>query len=474
MGGTNASASRWGEILEVIRGQINQQQFESWFRKLAPISVNEELVRLAVPNIFLKEWLDSYYPEIIRKAAKAVLGGNPLVEINVMEGMPENFDACALPEMVADSASPAQPFQTPVSFGPSDMSGLRRNPCHPNFLSDVLLNPSYVFDTFVIGPSNKLPHAAAVAVAEQPANAYNPLFLHGSVGLGKSHLLQAVCHSLLARRKDMRVLYLSCEFFTNHFITAVKSGDLRDFRDRYRRADVLVIDDINFLARKEQTQEEFFHTFNALYNSGKQIILSSDNSPKDIPTLEERLVSRFRWGLVAEIEGPDFETRMLILKAKSRLHGSEFPSDVCEFIAERFAGNIRELEGAILKVLSVAKLHRKPIDVSLTRDAIRPLTAPARRKISVERILSVVVNHYQVRQADLQSRSRSRSIAFPRQVCMYLARRLTNHSLEEIGGYFGGRDHTTVLYANEKISQMWGHDRKFKDEVEAIVREIEG
>jgi chromosomal replication initiator protein len=294
------------------------------------------------------------------------------------------------------------------------------------------------------------------------------------VGLGKSHLLQAVCHSLLARRKDLRILYLSCEFFTNHFITAVKGGDLRDFRDRYRRADVLVIDDINFLARKEQTQEEFFHTFNALYNSGKQIVLSSDSPPKDIPTLEERLVSRFRWGLVAEIEGPDFETRMLILKAKSRLHGSEFPSDVCEFIAERFAGNIRELEGAVLKILSVAKLHRTPIDVALARDAVRSLVAPSRRKVTIERIIAVVVNHFQIRQADLQSRRRSKSVAFPRQVCMYLARRLTSHSLVEIGGYFGGRDHTTVIYANDRIGQLWNRERKFKDEVEALVREIEG
>jgi chromosomal replication initiator protein len=356
----------------------------------------------------------------------------------------------------------------------SGQSGLRRDARYPNFLSDVLLNDHYVFDNFVVGPSNKLPHAAAVAVADQPALAYNPLFLHGSVGLGKTHLLQAVCHTLLGRRRDMKILYLSCEFFTNHFISAVKSGDLLSFRNCYRHADMLLIDDINFLARKEQTQEEFFHTFNALYNSGKQIVLSSDSPPKEIPTLEERLVSRFKWGLVAELEPADFETRMLIVKRKSRIRNEEFPDDVCEFIADRFTSNIRELEGAILKVIGVSRLHERRVDLALAKEALRPLLAPSRRKVTIERIISEVTRHYEVRQADLQSRKRSKSIAFPRQVCMFLARRLTDHSLEEIGGYFGGRDHTTVIYATDKIGRLWSKDRKFKEEMEVLIQEIEG
>ncbi len=468
MQGAIPDAPRWGEILEVFRSRVNQQQFNTWFSRLTPLSITEELARLAVPNIFSRDWLNNYYLPVIREGIKAVLGTEPAVEIAVVESAEV---VPTTPDRAGEPPPPAPPAT--ASFAP-DQSGLRRNPRYPNFVSDVVLNDHYVFDAFVVGPSNKLPHAASLAVAEQPALAYNPLFLHGSVGLGKTHLLQAICRTLLERRKDMKILYLSCEFFVNHFISAVKGGDLREFRNRYRRADMLLIDDINFLARKEQTQEEFFHTFNALYSSGKQIVLSSDSPPKDIPTLEERLVSRFRWGLVAEIEPPDFETRILIVKRKSRLRGHEFADDICEFVAERFTGNIRELEGAVLKIFSVADLLKKAPDLGVARDALRPLLSAGRRKITVDRIIAEVTRYYEVRQADLQSRRRSKSIAFPRQVGMYLARRLTDHSLEEIGGYFGGRDHTTVIYATEKINRLWNRDRKFKEELEALIREIEG
>ncbi len=465
------SDPRWDALLTSVRGEVNRQQFETWFRELRPVSFHADLVRLAVPTVFLREWLHNYYEDVLISAIRHAVGGEPDLDIVIDKSLKQH----AAPTPVNPQADFPKPEASWTAMpGDPDEAGLRRNSKYPQFLSDVLLNDRYTFDDFVDGPSNQLPHAAAVAVGDQPARAYNPLFLHGSVGLGKTHLLQAICHSILVRRKDLKILYLSCETFTNQVIAAVKSGNLRNFRYRYRHVDVLLIDDINFLAKKEQTQEEFFHTFNALYNSGCQIVLSSDSSPKDIPTLEERLVSRFKWGLVAELEPPCYETRMLIVKHKARVRGHPFPDDVCEFVAERFSGNIRELEGAILKVISVASLLKRPVDLEVARDALHSLIAPTQRKITVDRIIDVVTRFYDVKQTDLQSRKRSKSIAFPRQIGMFLARQLTNHSLEEIGGYFGGRDHTTVIYAADKIRKLCAGERKFKEEVETLVQEIQG
>jgi chromosomal replication initiator protein len=459
---------QWAAVLDDIKSQINRQQFETWFREVHLLSLNEDLARLGVPSVFLRDWIQNYYVEVIQGAITSITGTSPSVEVTVVDAPEQRASATGTPA----PANATEPAWTAVPFEP-DQDGLRLSSQYPGFRSDVILNPHYMFDGFVVGPSNKLPHAAVLAVAAQPSTAYNPLFLHGSVGLGKTHLLHAVCHALLSRRKDLRILYLSCETFTNQFIAAVKSGNIGNFRYRYRHVDVLVIDDIHFLAKKEQTQEEFFHTFNMLYNSGGQIVLSSDSSPKEIPTLEDRLVSRFKWGLVAEIEPPDFETRMLIVKRKSKLRGADFPDGVCEFVADRITANIRELEGAVLKVLSVADLHERPVDVEIAREALRSLTAPAKRKITVEKIIEIVTRYYDVRQADLQGRRRSKSIAFPRQVCMFLARLLTNHSLEEIGGYFGGRDHTTVIYATEKIDKLKGVDRRFKEELDRLIHELQ-
>ena len=460
--------SRWTAGLEDIRRQVKRQQFETWFREVQLLSLNPDLVRLTVPSVFLRDWIQNYYLDTIRGAISTVTGTSPAVEISIVE------QGESAPPPAPTGAPPIAPAPgwsgIPVE---ADQEGLRSSATYPGFRSDVILNPHYTFDGFVVGPSNKLPHAAALAVSAQPSTAYNPLFLHGSVGLGKTHLLQAICHAILTRRKDLKILYLSCETFTNQFISAVKSGNIGNFRYRYRHVDVLVIDDIHFLAKKEQTQEEFFNTFNTLYNSGGQIVLSSDSSPKEIPTLEERLVSRFKWGLVAEVEPPDYETRMLIVKRKAMLRGLDFPDGVCEYIADRITANIRELEGAVLKVLSVADLLEKPVDVDVAREALRSLTTPAKRKISVEKIIESVTRYYDVKQADLQGRRRSKSIAFPRQVCMFLARQLTNHSLEEIGGYFGGRDHTTVIYATEKIDKLKGLDRHFKEELDRLVHELQ-
>ncbi|MGH7819665.1 MAG: chromosomal replication initiator protein DnaA, partial [Candidatus Binatia bacterium] len=382
---------------------------------------------LTVPNNFLREWINKKYRGILRGALREIVGGDPELEVRIAdEGDPSRGG-----EEVA-AAAPEARVETSVE-------------------SDIVLNPQYAFENFVPGPSNNFAHAAALAVAESPGKSYNPLFLHGSVGLGKTHLLQAICHRMMLRRPEMRILYLSCETFTNHFVTAVANGELDSFRYRYRHVDVLLIDDIHFLANRERTQEEFFHTFNTLYNANKQIILSSDSTPAEIPTLEERLVSRFKWGVVARIDAPDYETRIAILRRKVETHGIPFPDEVLRYLSESVVSNIRELEGAINKISGMAHIYQRPVDLDMARETVRDLAPPSAARVSIDGIIRKVADHYSVRVSDLQSKRRTKSIAFPRQVCMFLARRLTTHSLEEIGGYFGGRDHTTVMYAFDKI-----------------------
>jgi chromosomal replication initiator protein len=330
------------------------------------------------------------------------------------------------------------------------------------------LNPDYTFENFVTGPCNRLPHAASIAVAEQPGRAYNPLFIHGGVGLGKTHLLQAVCQTLLERQNDARILYLSCDSFINQFITAVETGDMAQFRYRYRQVDMLVIDDIHFLAGRDRTQEEFFHTFNTLYQGHKQIILSADCPPSEIPELEDRLISRFNWGLVARIEKPCYETRVAILQKKAKLRGLALPEDVLCYIAGKVENNTRELEGAITKVQGMGMLQNNVIDLELAKAALGETATPEQRRVTIQQIFEAVTKYYNVRLSDLQGKKRHKSIAFPRQVCMYLARRHTRYSLEEIGGYFGGRDHTTVLHAVRTVTQDVKDERQIADQLTHI------
>jgi chromosomal replication initiator protein len=332
------------------------------------------------------------------------------------------------------------------------------------------LNPDYTFDNFVTGPCNRLPHAASIAVAEQPGKAYNPLFIHGGVGLGKTHLLQAVSQRVLERADHLRILYLSCDAFINQFITAVETGEMNQFRHRYRDVDILIIDDIHFLAGRDRTQEEFFHTFNTLYQGHKQIILSADCPPSEIPELEERLVSRFNWGLVARIEKPCYETRVAILQKKARMRGLTMPDDVVCYIGGKIETNTRELEGAITKIQGMAMLQEGRIDLELAKAALGETAGADQRRVTIQNILDVVTKYYNVRLSDLQSKKRHKSIAFPRQVCMYLARGHTRYSLEEIGGYFGGRDHTTVLHAVRTV----GNHMKVNPEVAEQLNRLEG
>jgi chromosomal replication initiator protein DnaA len=461
----------WEKLQRAIRSRMKPEQFETWFRRAALASVDGETLRIAVQNSFSRDWLRTYYSDALAESVREVLHDSRRVEVIVD------------PELLLQAQAPVGATGQPARAvsGPQALATPAVEPAGPNgtlarearalgtqrggdgargllATSDVGLNPKYTFDNFVVGPCNRFAHAAALGSAEAPGKAYNPFFLHGSVGLGKTHLLQSLCWAILDRNPRARILFLSCETFVNHFINSLENGDIAKFRNKYRNVDVLVVDDIHLLANKDRTQEEFFHTFNTLYQSGKQIVLSSDSPPKDIPSLQERLVSRFKWGLVTEIEPPCFETRMAILKRKSRERGRELSDEIASMLAERIDSNIRELEGAVTKLLGFAGVSGLPISAELAREALRELFHARRGQPTMEDILTLVTEHFSVRLSDLQSKKRTNAIAYPRQVAMFLARQITRHSLEEIGGFFGGRDHSTVIYAVDKIQELHEQD----------------
>jgi len=340
----------------------------------------------------------------------------------------------------------------------------RTGPCLP----ELKLHPDYTFDDFVVGPSNRLAHASCVAISQSPGNTYNPLFLYGSVGLGKTHLLHAVCFETRKRFDRAVIQFLSCEGFVNRFISAIEEGNLSGFQSQFRTVDALVIDDIQFLREREQSQEEFFHTFNALYNNGKQIILSADSPPGKLASFEERLISRFNWGLVARIDPPGYETRVAIVQKKAHLRGLSISDEIAQYIAHKVHANIRELEGALTSIYAVATTTSREITLELAKEALNGQIEASARHISITDIIDVVTRHFDVRLADLQSKKRSQSITEPRQICMYLARNLTKHSLEEIGGHLGGRDHTTVMHACSKIDR----ERNCDPQMHALLDEL--
>jgi len=371
-------------------------------------------------------------------------------------------------ELAIRAAEPPETLAAPpIAADPQTLGAVR-----PALMERRNLNPLYSFENFVTGPCNRLAHAAALAVAAAPGRAYNPLFIHASVGLGKSHLLQAICHKVFAQQPDAAILYISCEEFVNRFIAAIGRGQIEDFRYRFRHVDILVIDDIHYLADKDRTQDEFFHTFNTLYQAQKQVVLSSDSPPHEIPSLEERLISRFKWGLVVRIDRPSYETRVAIVQKKAQLRGHRLPEDVVQYIASVVETNNRELEGAVIRVLGYGSLSNRELSLDLAKEALRDLVTAPSRALSIQDVTDAVLRRYNVRLSDLQSKRRVQSVAMPRQVCMYLARRLTNRSLEEIGAFFGGRDHSTVLHAERKIERMVEKDATFRGLVEAIERDI--
>lgn len=445
------TAGLWQSVLVEIEKRIRRQQFETWFRCVKALDASPSKLSLAVPNRFYKDWLETYYIPVVAESAAAVTGQSPEVEIRVEPG------AAAWPQADASAQDLSPEASDPDGPEVQTPGGARYQ-----------FAPDYTFENFIVGPANRLCHAASIAVVDAPGKAYNPLFIHGGVGLGKTHLLQAACRSYLEKNPTHKLIFTSCEEFVNDFVSAVQRGNVASFRQKLREVDFMVIDDIHFLARAERTQEEFFHTFNTLYNAHKQIILSSDSAPAEIPSIEERLVSRFKWGLVTRLDAPAYETRLAIINKKAGLRGLDLPKEVSEHIARSIESNIRELEGALTRVLGYAALTNRAITLELAQEALKDL-AVSTYSVSIEEIAKVVAARFSLKLSDLQGRRRSKSVALPRQICMHVARRLTDYSLEEIGGFFGGRDHSTVLYADEKITQMAKTDARTR----AIISEVQ-
>jgi len=443
----------WRAALGELQVSLSPANFETWLKETALVAVDDNRFRVAVPNGFAKDWLETRYRSLISQTLARIVGYSVQVDFEVQQ-------AVAAP--AEDQPSQAQPERVRVE--PGRVGG-------PEGGSSSL-NPRYTFRNFIVGSANRLAHAASLSVAERPGHAYNPLFLYGGVGLGKTHLMHAIGNQVIARFPRKRVVYATSEKFTNEFITSIQQGKIDEFRGRYRRIDILLIDDIQFIADKERTQEEFFHTFNAIHEDGKQIVLSSDRPPKLIVTLEERLRSRFEWGLIADLTAPDLETRIAILRAKAEEQSVPIGSDVLEFIARKVISNIRELEGALNRIVAYANMGGMPITIELAQAVLsNVLYNPKRRMVTPERIVQAVSDYYSVELDALKGQKRDRAIVMPRQIAMYLMRAETDVSLLRIGQELGGRDHSTVLHACDKIDRETQENEELRREL-AAVREM--
>ena len=455
----------WRAALGELQVSLSPANFETWLKETALVAVDDNRFRVAVPNGFAKDWLETRYRSLISQTLARVVGYSVQVDFEVREGLTPGSTEEADNAPTAGATGAAAPAASPqIRLEPGRVGG-------PEGAS-ASLNPRYTFRNFIVGSANRLAHAASLSVAERPGHAYNPLFLYGGVGLGKTHLMHAIGNQVLARFPRKRVVYATSEKFTNEFITSIQQGKIDDFRGRYRRIDLLLIDDIQFIADKERTQEEFFHTFNAIHEDGKQIVLSSDRPPKLIVTLEERLRSRFEWGLTADLTAPDLETRIAILRAKAEEQQVHIGSDVLEFIARKVISNIRELEGALNRIVAYANMGGMPLTIELAQAVLsNVLYNPKRRLVTPERIVQAVSDYYSVDLDALKGQKRDRAIVMPRQVAMYLMRAETDVSLLRIGQELGGRDHSTVLHACEKIDRETQENEELRRDL-AAVREI--
>ena len=444
----------WRAALGELQVSLSPANFETWLRDTYLVEVDDQRFRIAVPNGFAKDWLDTRYRSLISQTLARVVGYSVQIEF-VVAG---NGEAQAQAATVA--AQPVRVEPTRVGAPEGAAAG------------STNLNQRYTFSNFIVGSANRLAHAASLSVAERPGHAYNPLFLYGGVGLGKTHLMHAIGNAVVTKFPRKRVAYATSEKFTNEFITSIQQGRIDDFRNRYRRIDLLLIDDIQFIADKERTQEEFFHTFNAIHEDGKQIVLSSDRPPKGILTLEERLRSRFEWGLIADLTAPDLETRIAILRAKAEEQGTPITSDVIEFIARKIVSNIRELEGALNRIVAYASMGAMPISIELAQAVLsNVLYNPKKRQVTPERIAQAVSDYYGVAMDQLKGQKREKSIVVPRQIAMFLMREETDVSLLRIGAELGDRDHSTVLHACDKINREMQVNDEMRREV-AAVREL--
>jgi chromosomal replication initiator protein len=433
----------WEEILQKIESKVNRHSFNTWFRPTRLLGESTNSVSVLVPNAHFRDWLNKHYSGVIL----------------------ESLDELHRPEVevLFETEPPDIPEPVPSRVNPGSIQGASLDvPATP------ALNPRYRFDTFVVGTSNQFAHAAARAVAESPSRAYNPLFIYGGVGLGKTHLLHAIGHQILDHSPSVKMVYISAEKFMNELINAIRYERLIEFRNKHRSFDVLLVDDIQFIAGKERTQDEFFHTFNALYDAQKQIVLSSDGPPREIPTLEERLRSRFEWGLTADIQAPDLETKIAILRKKADADGISLPDNVAIFIASRIKSNIRELEGSLIRLIAYSSLTGRGIDLPLTQEVLRDLLPSEEKAVNMDSIQKRIADHFRLKVADLKARNNSKSIALPRQIAMYLSKSLTKASLPDIGKAFGGKHHSTVIHSVRKIDSLRRSDPEFDRLVQGL------
>ncbi len=425
-------SSLWQQVLKILSNELNNDMsFNTVLKPTRLVNIEENLATVEVPNDFIKSVIEKRYINLLKDILGSILKQNISIVVKISE-----------------NADDSDPYSEQISLS----SGFFEEQKQQITTEKPCLNSKYTFDTFVVGNSNRFAHAASQAVAESPAKAYNPLFIYGGVGLGKTHLMHAIGHQILEQDPSCKVVYLSSEKFTNELISSIRDDKNVQFRNKYRTMDVLLIDDIQFIAGKERTQEEFFHTFNALHDANKQIVISSDRPPKEIPTLEERLRSRFEWGLITDIQPPDFETRIAILQKKAMMEGLKVPNDVINFIATKIQTNIRELEGALIRIVAYSSLTDNPIDLNLSKEVLKDLLPETKPKeVNAQRIVEEVGNYYSIKTEEFKSKKRTKDVAFARQVAMYLCCNLTDLSLPKIGEEFGGRDHTTVIHARDKI-----------------------
>lgn len=453
-------SSVWHAILSELENHLNKPSIETWFKNINPVSMQNNTFVIEVPNDFTRNWLIKHYYKILISSLHKIFKEDYKVHFILKQ------DAG-----VGNIAEPKISESTNIKDIPVKNKSSVTQKTGFKDLSSVCkwLNPKYTFNSFVIGSNNRLSHAASLAVAETPSQAYNPLFIYGGVGLGKTHLLHAIGHYVISHNISERVVYLSSEKFTNQFINAIRDNKTVEFRNKYRNIDVLLIDDIQFLAGKEQTQEEFFHTFNALHENSRQIVISSDRPPKEIPKLEDRLRSRFEWGLITDINPPDLETRIAILRKKSQNEGIFIPDEILTFIAQKIETNIRELEGALVRIIAYASLEDKHINLEFAKESLKDILSKNKKnQINVDMIISTTASYFKISAQEIKSRRRPQKISLPRHIAMYLCRELTDCSLIKIGEAFGGKDHSTVIHAHRKISGDILHDEDLLQSVKDI------
>lgn len=457
-------ADTWTKLITAIEKRVNHESFGTWFRPIEFDLIRNNEITLRVPDRVFVDWIENNYRDVLDEALEETgLAGHTVVFMVSARSGPLSPLKVEWPSAPTISEAPKTTSKAAVT------SDLALRPSRDQFSNDLPINQKYTFETFVVGSSNQFAHAAALAVAEGPSRTYNPLYLYGGVGLGKTHLMCAIGQRVRERNRHLRLCYISAERFMNELINAIRYEQTLAFRDRYRSIDVLLIDDIQFIAGKERTQEEFFHTFNALYEGEKQIVISSDCPPREIPTLEERLHSRFEWGLIADIQTPDLETKLAILRKKAETDRIVLPDNVAMFIAQNIKSNIRELEGSLVRLTALSSLRGEAISLPLATEALKNFLDVEERTTTIASIQKVVADHYSLRVSDLKAKSNVREIAFPRQVAMYLCKNLTHASLPEIGREFGGKHHTTVLHSINKIAVMREQNKSFNRVIHNLI-----